>query len=103
VPPPETQQDLKQKYGVSAEQAGGGSPDVARLLAEGGGEGRLYSAGDQLPIGIKAFPGREHNDLVLWIENFGAVISGDTLVDFGSLTVTPYAREFTYRPRTPAD
>jgi hypothetical protein len=83
VPPPDTQQDLMQKYVVTAEQAGGGSPDVAWLLAEGGGEGHLYSAGDQLPIGIEAFPGREHNDLVLWIENFAAVISGDTLVDFG--------------------
>jgi len=84
VPPPDTQQDLIQKYGVTAERAEDGSPDVAWLLAEGGGEGHLYSAGDQLPIGIAAFPGREHNDLVLWIENFGAVISGDTLVDFGS-------------------
>jgi glyoxylase-like metal-dependent hydrolase (beta-lactamase superfamily II) len=32
---------------------------------------------------IEAFPGREHNDLVLWIESYGAVISGDTLADFG--------------------
>ena len=72
-----------QKFGVTAEQAAGGSPDVAWLLAEGGGEANLYLAGDQLPIGIEAFPGREHNDLVLWIESFGAVISGDTLVDFG--------------------
>ena len=83
VPPPDTQQDLMQKFGVTAEQAAGGSPDVAWLLAEGGGEANLYLSGDQLPIGIKAFPGREHNDLVLWIESFGAVISGDTLVDFG--------------------
>jgi glyoxylase-like metal-dependent hydrolase (beta-lactamase superfamily II) len=83
VPPPDTQQDLMQKYDVTAEQAAGGSPDVAWLLAEGGGEAHLYSAGDRLPIGIEAFPGREHNDLVLWIESYGAVISGDTLADFG--------------------
>jgi hypothetical protein len=50
------------------EQASGGSPDVAWLLAGDSGEGHLYSAGDRLPIGIEAFPGREHNDLVLWIE-----------------------------------
>jgi hypothetical protein len=31
VPPPDTQQDLMQKYGVTAEQAGEGSPDVAWL------------------------------------------------------------------------
>jgi hypothetical protein len=39
--------------------------------------------GDKFPIGIEAFLGREHNDLVLWIESIGAVIPGDPLVDFG--------------------
>ena len=29
------------------------------------------------------FPGREPNDLVLWIEKRRAVVAGDTLVDFG--------------------
>jgi glyoxylase-like metal-dependent hydrolase (beta-lactamase superfamily II) len=72
-----------QKFGVTAEQAADGSPDVAWLLAGGGGEAHLYSAGDRLPIGIEAFPGREYNDVVLWMESVGAVISGDTLVDFG--------------------
>jgi len=83
VPPPDTQDDLVQKYGVTPEQATGGSPDVAWLLAGESDDGHLYSAGDRLPIGIEAFPGREHNDLVLWIEDRGAVIAGDTLVDFG--------------------
>jgi hypothetical protein len=83
VPPPDTADDLVQKYGVTPEQAAGGSPDVAWLLAGDGGEAHLYAAGDPLPIGIEAFPGREHNDLVLWIESVGAVIPGDTLVDFG--------------------
>ena len=72
VPPPDTAEDLVRKYGITAEQAAGGSPDVAWLLAEGGGEAHLYAAGDRLPIGIEAFPGREHNDLVLWIESVGA-------------------------------
>jgi hypothetical protein len=57
--------------------------DGARLLPGDGEEAHLYAAGDRLPIGIEAFPGREHNDLVLWIESVGAVIPGDTLVDFG--------------------
>ena len=35
------------------------------------------------PVEVEAFPGREHNDLVLWIERHRAVIAGDTLVDFG--------------------
>jgi glyoxylase-like metal-dependent hydrolase (beta-lactamase superfamily II) len=83
APPADTQEDLMQKYGVTAEQAAGGSPDLAWLRDEGGGEAHFYAAGDRLPIGIEAFPGREHNDLVLSIERVGAVISGDSLVDFG--------------------
>jgi glyoxylase-like metal-dependent hydrolase (beta-lactamase superfamily II) len=83
VPPPDTADDLVRKYGITPEQAAGGSPDVAWLLAGDRGEAHLYAAGDPLPIGIEAFAGREHNDLVLWIERVGAVLSGDTLVDFG--------------------
>jgi hypothetical protein len=83
VPPPDTADDLVRKYGITPEQAAGGSPDVAWLLAGDGGEAHLYAAGDRLPLAIEALPGREHNDLVLWIESVGAVIPGDTLVDFG--------------------
>jgi glyoxylase-like metal-dependent hydrolase (beta-lactamase superfamily II) len=60
-----------------------GSPDVAWLLAGAMGEAHLYSAGDRLPVGADVFPGREPNDLVLWIEDRRAVVAGDTLVDFG--------------------
>ena len=60
-----------------------GSPDVAWLRAGGTGEGHLFSAGDRLPLGVEAFPGRLPNDVVLWVESHGAVIAGDTLVDFG--------------------
>jgi hypothetical protein len=52
-------------------------------LVEGGAEANVYRAADRLPIGIEAFPGRSHNDLVLWIERVGAVVTGDSLVDFG--------------------
>ena len=83
VPPPDTADDLVRKYGITPEQAAGGSPDVAWLLAGDSGEAHWYAAGDRLPIGIEAFPGREHNDLVLWVESVGALIPGDTLVDFG--------------------
>jgi len=83
VPPPDTADDLVRKYGITPEQAAGGSPDVAWLLAGDRGEAHLYAAGDRLPLGIEAFAGREHNDLVLWIDRVGAVLSGDTLVDFG--------------------
>ncbi len=59
-----------------------GSPDVAWLLDAARSQAHLYSAGDRLP-GVEAFPGRLPNDVVLWVESRGAVIAGDTLVDFG--------------------
>jgi glyoxylase-like metal-dependent hydrolase (beta-lactamase superfamily II) len=85
TPPPDTAADLVRKYGLAREQIPEGwrSEDVAWLHAEGGGEANLYRAGDRLPIGFEAFPGRSHNDLVLWIERAGAVVAGDSLVDFG--------------------
>jgi glyoxylase-like metal-dependent hydrolase (beta-lactamase superfamily II) len=83
APPPDTADDLVQKYGLTREQAGDGSPDLAWLRAAGGGEWHPYSAGDRLPLGIEAFQGREHNDLVLWIESRRVVVAGDALVDFG--------------------
>ncbi len=83
TPPSDSADELVRKFGITPEQAGGGSPDLAWLLAEGGGKAHVYAAGDLLPGGIEALLGREANDLVLWIERHGAVISGDTLVDFG--------------------
>ena len=83
TPPPDTADDLVRKFGITPEQAAGGSPDLAWLLAGDSGKAHLYAACDQLPFGIEVFLGREHNDLVLWIDRLGAVISGDTLVDFG--------------------
>ena len=92
TPPPDTVDDLVRKYGITPEQAAGGSPDLAWLLA-GDGKAHWYSAGDRLPIGLEAFPGREHNDLVLWMESVGAVIAGDTLVDFGpGFTINEWLR-----------
>jgi glyoxylase-like metal-dependent hydrolase (beta-lactamase superfamily II) len=89
-PPPDTREDLMRKYGVTAEEAAGGSPDLAWLRAGHTGEAHLYAAGDRLPVGVEAFPGWEHNDLVLWIEDRRAVVVGDTLVDFGQgLEISP--------------
>jgi glyoxylase-like metal-dependent hydrolase (beta-lactamase superfamily II) len=82
APRPDSAEDLIQKYGITAERAGDGSPDLA-WLRTGSHEWHPYAAGDRLPIGIEAFPGREPNDLVLWIEDRRAVVSGDTLADFG--------------------
>jgi len=70
-------------YGITAKQAGDGSPDLSWLLRENKGEARPYSAGDRLPLGVEAFPGQKRNDAVLWIESHRAVVAGDTLADFG--------------------
>ena len=84
TPPPDTADDLVRKYGLDPEQIPEGwrSSDVDWLLVEGRGEAHVFGAGDRLPIGVEAFPGRSHNDLVLWIERAGAVVTGDSLVDF---------------------
>jgi glyoxylase-like metal-dependent hydrolase (beta-lactamase superfamily II) len=94
APPPDTADDLIRKFGATPEQAAGGSPDLTWLFYEGGGTVHPYAAGDRLPIGIEAYPGREANDLVLWVERLGAVIPGDTLVDFGrGLQINDWLRD----------
>jgi glyoxylase-like metal-dependent hydrolase (beta-lactamase superfamily II) len=44
-------------------------------------KGEVFHAGDRLPIGVEAFPGREANDPVLWIESRRALVAGDTLIE----------------------
>ncbi len=83
TPLPDTAQDLMDTFGITAEQAGDGSPDLVWLLREKHGEACPYSSGERLPFGADVFPGHKKNDTVLWIEGVRAVISGDTLVDFG--------------------
>ena len=83
APPPDTAEDLVHKFGITAEQAGDGSPDLVWLRDGHAAEWHPYAAGDRLSFGIEAFPGREHNDMVLWVDDRKAVICGDTLVDFG--------------------
>ena len=90
TPLPDTAEYIMEKWGLTAEQVGDGSPDVVWLLKEGIGEARPYAAGDQLDVGVEAFPGQKPNDMVLWIESHRAVIAGDTLVDFGNgLEINP--------------
>ena len=47
-------------------------------------EGQVFSAGDRLPVGVEAFPGKETNDLVLWVESRRALVVGDTLIERGN-------------------
>jgi glyoxylase-like metal-dependent hydrolase (beta-lactamase superfamily II) len=83
TPLPDSAEYLMDTYGITAEQAGDGSPDVVWLLREQKGEARPYEPGDRLPFGADVVRGHKPNDTVLWLESHRAVISGDTLVDFG--------------------
>ena len=83
TPLPDSAQHLMETYGLTAEQAGDGAPDLVWLLREGKGEARPYAPGDRLPVGVEAFPGSKPNGVVLWVERRRAVVLGDTLVDFG--------------------
>src|SRR5262249_2944721 len=90
TPLPDTAEFLMAKWGLTAEQVGDGSPDVAWLVKEGKGEAHPYAAADRLAVDVEAFPGEKPNGLVLWVESHGAVVAGDTLVDFGSgLEINP--------------
>jgi len=83
APPPETQEDLMEKFGITAEEAAGGSPDLRWLKDADTLEKQWVFAGDRLPVGVEAFLGKDPKDLVLWSESQRAVIAGDSLVDFG--------------------
>ena len=62
-----------------------GSPDLAWLLSGKTGEPHFYAADGALPAGVDAaLPGRQANDLVLWIGSRRSVVVGDTLVNFGA-------------------
>jgi glyoxylase-like metal-dependent hydrolase (beta-lactamase superfamily II) len=50
---------------------------------------RLFTAGDRLPVGVTAYPGKDENDLVLWVESRGALAFGDTLIERGGVLQIP--------------
>ena len=43
------------------------------------------------PFGIHAYAGREDNDLILWIPAINAIVSGDSLSDFGEGSASRWA------------
>ena len=47
TPLPDTAEYLMQTYGITAEQAGDGSPDLVWLLKQGMGEARVYAPGER--------------------------------------------------------
>lgn len=43
--------------------------------------GKVFTAGERLPVGVEALAGVEPNDLQLWVESRRALVVGDRLVD----------------------
>jgi len=83
TPPADTWRDWVDKFGVDPDRVRGmESPDLGWLRA-GDGEGQFHDPGEW-PFGITAFAGREHNDLILWVPAVRAIVTGDTLSDFGA-------------------
>lgn len=83
TPLPDSAADLIRMFGITAEQAGDGAPDLVWLLKQHKGEAHIYKAGDPFPFGIEAYAGHRSNDVMLWMSSHNALLSGDTIVDFG--------------------
>ena len=82
TPLPDTAEYLMETYGLTAEQAGDGSPDVVWLLKEGDRRGACTRPATDWTSASRRSR-HKPNDMVLWIESHRSVIAGDTLVDFG--------------------
>ena len=53
------------------------SPGCAQAKA------RAFHGPGAWPFGITAYAGREDNDLILWLPSIDAIVTGDSLSDFG--------------------
>jgi hypothetical protein len=83
TPPADTWEDWVEKFGVDPDQVRGMESDDLAWLRAGEGDGHFHDPG-QWPFGITAYPGRENNDLVFWVPAANAIVTGDSLPDFGS-------------------
>ena len=82
TPPADTWQDWVEKFGIDPERVRGMESEDLAWLRAGELEGHFHGPGEW-PFGIRAFAGREDNDLILWVPAAGAVVCGDSLSDFG--------------------
>ena len=71
-----------EKFGVDPDRVRGMESEDLAWLRAGEGEGHFHGPG-AWPFGITAYAGREANDLVLWLPSVNAIVSGDSLSDFG--------------------
>jgi hypothetical protein len=63
---------------VRGARLGGGTQPCGNVE----GEGHFHGPG-AWPFGITAYAGREDNDLILWLPSINAIVTGDSLSDFG--------------------
>ena len=82
TPPADTWQDWVEKFGVDPDRVRGMESEDLAWLRAGEGEGHFHGPG-AWPFGINAYAGREDNDLILWLPSIGAIVTGDSLSDFG--------------------
>ena len=82
TPPADTWEDWVEKFGIDPDKVRGMESEDLAWLRAGEGEGYFHGPGEW-PFGITAYAGREDNDLVLWIPAVNAIVSSDTLSDFG--------------------
>ena len=82
TPPADTWEDWVEKFGIDPDRVRGMESEDLAWLRAGEGDGHFHGPGDW-PFGIQAFAGREDNDLILWLPSIGAIVTGDSLSDFG--------------------
>ena len=82
TPPADTWEDWVEKFGADPDRVRGLESEDLAWLRAGEGEGHFHEPGSW-PFGITAYSGREDNDLVLWLPSTRAIVTGDSLSDFG--------------------
>jgi hypothetical protein len=82
APPADTWLDWVEKFDVDPDRVRGMESDDLAWLRAGEGEGHFHDPG-AWPFGIDALAGREKNDLILWLPSISAIVTGDSLSDFG--------------------
>jgi hypothetical protein len=82
TPPADTWQDWVEKFGVEPDRVRGMESDDLAWLRAAEGEGHFHGPG-AWPFGVHAYAGREDNDLILWLPSINAIVTGDSLSDFG--------------------
>jgi glyoxylase-like metal-dependent hydrolase (beta-lactamase superfamily II) len=82
TPPADTWQDWVEKFGIDPDRVRGMESEDLAWLRAGEGEGEFHEPG-AWPFGIQAYAGREDNDVILWLPSVNALVSGDSLSDFG--------------------